>query len=197
MHILKRQGKHSHGGHLRVSPCCPSLQTCLFSCIFKALLHFPTLKCFVQKFPFLAFLTCIIPMLMTKQCEQHIFLRGSVSPGRRKCLLNILFFNSRRLVWPNQKILMTSVDLFMLLQQNLTLPFQKNSFYGTLNCYFNTLVPPNLQSRTGFDLLIFQVVLQLQTHGQIYIYETASCETEYKLIKREGIKLLSRANFST
>ena len=38
---------------------------------------------------------------------------GSVSPGRGKCLFNVLFFfQSRRVVWLNQTILTTSVDLW-------------------------------------------------------------------------------------
>ena len=40
---------------------------------------------------------------------------GSVSPGRGKCPFNVLFFLSRRLVWLNQTILTTSVDLWWLI----------------------------------------------------------------------------------
>ena len=37
---------------------------------------------------------------------------GSVSAGQEKCLFYVPFFlKSRKLVWPNQAMLMTSVDL--------------------------------------------------------------------------------------
>ena len=45
--------------------------------------------------------------------EQANTSYGSVSPGRGKCLFyGIFFFKSRRLVWLNQTILTTSVDLW-------------------------------------------------------------------------------------
>ena len=40
---------------------------------------------------------------------------GSVSAGREKCPFNVTFLTSRRLVWPNQAILMTSFDFRSLI----------------------------------------------------------------------------------
>ena len=53
--------------------------------------------------------------------ENHIYMwhiaYGSVSAGREKCLFYVLLFlkQRRRLVWPNQAILMTSFDLRWLI----------------------------------------------------------------------------------
>ena len=44
--------------------------------------------------------------------SSNLYIYGSVSPGRGKCLLNV---KCRRLVWLNQTILTTSVDLWSLI----------------------------------------------------------------------------------
>ena len=79
--------------------------------------------------------------LLHSMCSCCVFYTyGSDSAGRGKCLLNGIFFLSRRLVWLNQTILTTSVDLWSLI---MTVWFYKswiwpllsknNTFYCTLN----------------------------------------------------------------
>ena len=76
---------------------------------------------------------------------------GSDSAGRGKCLFYVTFFKSRRLVWPNQKILTTSVDLCWLI---MTFSFWKNWIWPLLSTKKTLFTAPSTWPNSQILLLL-------------------------------------------